>query len=149
MFILVILFGTTLLARLLGMGGVTVLDSWPAATRAGLCAMFLVTALAHFNSMRYDLARMVPPIVPNPLAVIYFTGVCEVLGAIGFLLPWTRIYAAAGLILLMVAILPANIHAAKNKVTFRGKPATPLIARITMQALFIGLIWWAGIIHAK
>ena len=111
--------------------------------------MFLVTALAHFNSMRHDLARMVPPIFPRPLAVIYFTGVCEVLGAIGLLLAWARIYAAAGLILFMLAILPANIHAAKAKVTLRGKPATPLIVRIPMQVLFIALTWWAGIIHAK
>ena len=149
MFILVILIVTTLLARLLGMGGVLVLDSWPAAIRGGLCAMFLVTALAHFNSMRHDLARMVPPIFPRPLAVIYFTGVCEVLGAIGLLLAWARIYAAAGLILFMVAILPANIHAAKAKVTLRGRPATPLIVRIPMQVLFIALTWWAGIIQAK
>ena len=149
MFILVILIVTTFLARLLGVGGVTVLDSWPASTRAGLCVMFLVTALAHFNSTRHDLARMVPPIFRHPLAVIYFTGICEVLGAIGLLLPWTRIYAAAGLILFMVAILPANIHAAKAKVTLRGKPATPLTARIPMQVLFIALTWWAGIIHAK
>jgi uncharacterized membrane protein len=149
MFILVILIVTTLLARLLGMGGVAVLDSWPASTRAGLCVMFLFTALAHFNSMRRDLARMVPPIFRRPLAVIYLTGVCEVLGAIGLLLPWTRVYAAAGLILFMVAILPANIHAAKAKVTLRGKLATPLIVRIPMQVLFIALTWWAGIIHAK
>jgi uncharacterized membrane protein len=149
MSILVILSVTALLARLLGMGGVTVLDSWPAATRAGLCVMFLVTALAHFNSMRHDLARMVPPIFRRPLAVIYFTGVCEVSGAIGLLLPWTRVYAAVGLILFMVAILPANIHAAKAKVTLRGRPATPLIVRIPMQVLFIALTWWAGIIQAK
>ena len=149
MLILVILVVTTLLARLLGVGGVLVLDSWPAATRAGLCAMFLVTALAHFNSIRHDLARMVPPIFRRPLAVIYFTGVCEVFGAIGLLLPWTRIYAAAGLISFMVAILPANIHAAKTKVTLRGKPATRLIVRIPMQVLFIALAWWAGILHAK
>jgi uncharacterized membrane protein len=111
--------------------------------------MFLVAALAHFNSMRHDLARMVPPVVRHPLAVIHFTGVCEVLGAIGLLLPLTRTYAAAGLSLFLVAVLPANIHAAKAGVTLRGKPATPLITRIPMQALFIALTWWAGIIHAR
>jgi uncharacterized membrane protein len=149
MFILIILIAATILARITGVSGVTVLDSWPAATRVGLCAMFLVTSLAHFNSMRHDLARMVPPVFRHPLAVIYFTGVCEVLGAIGLLLPWTRIYASAGLILLLVAILPANIHAAKAGVTLRGKPATPLITRIPMQAFFIALTSWAGIINAK
>jgi uncharacterized membrane protein len=149
MIILVILIVTTLLARILGLSGVTVLDPWAAATRVGLCAMFLVAALAHFNSMRHDLARMVPPVVRHPLAVIYFTGGCEVLGAIGLLLPWTRIYSAAGLSLFLLAVLPANIHAANAEVTLRGKPAMPLIARIPMQVLFIVLTLWAGIIHAK
>jgi uncharacterized membrane protein len=149
MIVLAILVGATLLARLLGVCGIEGLDSWPAATRAGLSLMFLFTALAHFNSMRHDLARMLPPAVPQPLAVIYFTGLCEILGAIGLLLPITRTYAAGALIVFLVAVLPANIHAARAGITLRGKPATPLIVRIPMQLLFIALTWWAGIVHAK
>jgi uncharacterized membrane protein len=149
MFILVVLIVMTLIARLAGISGVAVLDSWPAATRLGLCAMFLVAASAHFNSMRHDLARMVPPVFRHPLAMIYFTGTCEILGAIGLLLSWTRIYAAGGLILLLIAILPANVHAARAEVTLRGKPATPLVVRIPMQLLFIALTGWAGIIHPE
>ena len=148
MIVLKILVGATLLARLLGVGGIEGLDSWPAATRVGLAAMFVFTALAHFNSMRHDLARMLPSSVPKPLAVIYFTGVCEMLGAIGLLLPTTRTYAAAALIVFLVAVLPANIHAARAGITLRGKPATPLLVRIPMQLLFIALTWWSGIVHA-
>ena len=139
MITLVILAVVTLLSRLLGACGVAVVDSWPAATRVGLSVMFLFTALAHFNSMRHDLARMLPPFVRQPLKVIYFTGICEILGAIGLLISVTRIPAAAALILLLVAVLPANIHAARVGVTLRGKPATPLIFRIPMQILFIAL----------
>lgn len=149
MIVVTILVGATLLARLLGVCGIEWLDSWPAATRAGLSLMFLFTALAHFNSMRHDLARMLPPIVRWPLAVVYFTGVCEVLGAIGLLLPSTRTYAAAALILFLIAVLPANIHAARAGITLRGKPATPLMVRIPMQLLFITLTWWSGIVHAR
>jgi uncharacterized membrane protein len=149
MIVLAILVGATLLARLLGAGGIEGLNSWPAATRAGLSSMFLFTALAHFNGMRHDLARMLPPAVPQPLAVIYFTGLCEILGAIALLLPITRIYAAVALIVFLVAVLPANIHAARAGITLRGQPATPLLVRIPMQLLFIALTWWAGIVHAK
>ena|SRR5215471_4171131 len=149
MVILVTLIATTLLARLLGLTGITLLSTWPAATRVGLCAMFLFAAFAHFNSIRHDLARMVPPIFARPVGVIHFSGFCEILGAIGLLLPGIRIYAAIGLISFLIAVLPANIHAAKTNVTFRGKSATPLIVRIPMQVLFIALTWWAGIIHAK
>jgi uncharacterized membrane protein len=149
MVVLAVLIVSLLVARLLGALGIDALASWPAASRVGLAAMFLFTALAHFNSMRHDLARMLPPIVPRRLGVVYFTGVCEILGAIGLLLPSTRTYAAAALILFLIAVLPANIHAARAGVTLRTKPATPLIVRIPMQLFFIALTWWAGIVHAR
>ena len=145
----IVLAATLLIARLAGAAGVEALDSWPAATRVGLAAMLLFTAVSHFNSMRHDLARMVPPAIPNPMAMIYFTGVCEVLGAIGLLVPRTRVAAAVALIVLFVALLPANIHAARSGVTLRGKPATPLTVRIPMQVLFIALTAWAGIYASR
>ena len=82
----------------------------------------------------------------NPL-VVTFTGICEVAGAIGLLLPRTRRLAAIALILFLLAVLPANIHAALGEVPLRGRPPTPLLPRIALQALFIGLIWWSGL-HA-
>ena len=149
MIVLAVLVVTALLARLIGAIGVAPLDSWPDAVRVGLSAMFLFTAVAHFNAMRHELARMMPPSIPHPLAVVYFTGACEVAGAIGLLLPATRMFAAAALIVFLLAVLPANIHAARAGVTLRGQPATPLAARIPMQALFIGLTWWTGMLHAS
>jgi len=144
MVILIVLAVGTLLARVAGTLGVIFFDSWPAAVRGGLAIMLCFTASAHFNSMRYDLARMVPRAVPRPMAVIYFTGVCEILGGIGLLIPATRFAAAIALIVMFGALLPANIRAAQEGMTLRGKPVTPLIWRIPMQALFIALTWWAG-----
>jgi uncharacterized membrane protein len=109
--------------------------------------MLLFTSSAHFTAMRHDLARMVPPAIPNPMAFVYFTGLCEVLGAIGLLIPATRAAAALALILFFLAVLPANIHAARAGTTLRGRPATPLALRIPMQALFIALTLWAGILN--
>jgi uncharacterized membrane protein len=124
------------------------LNSWPAATRVGLAVMLLFTASAHFTAMRHDLARMVPPAVPNPMAFIYLTGLCEILGAIGLLIPATRVAAAVALTLFFLAVLPANIHAARAGVTLRGRPSTPLALRIPMQILFIALTLWAGILNS-
>ena len=142
---LVVLVFVTLLARLAGRLGVAALNDWAAATRVGLAVMFCFTAAAHFNSMRADLVRMVPPAIPNPELMITFTGVCEILGAIGLLVPRTRRLAAVALILFLLAVLPANIHAARAGVTLRGAPATALIPRVALQALFIGLVWWSGV----
>jgi uncharacterized membrane protein len=79
------------------------------------------------------------------MAVIYFTGVCEILGAIGLLLPRARRLAGMALIVFFIAVLPANVHAARAGVTLRGEPATPLALRIPMQLLFIGLTWWSAV----
>ena len=142
---LIVLVVSTVLARVAGRLGVVRLQQWSAATRFGLAVMFLFTAAAHFNSMRDDLVRMVPPSVPNPELMVTLTGVCEVLGAIGLLIPWTRRIAAVSLVLFLIAVLPANIHAARSALTLNGAPVTPLWSRIALQIAFIALLWWSGI----
>ncbi len=142
---LIVLVAVTLLARAAGALGVTSLRHWPAATRAGLAVMFLVTASAHFNSMRADLVRMVPPAVPSPELMVTLTGVCEVLGAVGLLVPRTRRLAALALIVLLVAVMPANVYAALAELTLNDAPVTPLWPRVALQALFIAALWWAGV----
>ena len=107
--------------------------------------MFCFTAVAHFSRMRADLIRMVPPSVPNPALMVTFTGVCEVLGGVGLLVPRTRPVAAIALILFLVAVLPANIHAARTGVTLGGTAVTPLVPRVVLQAFFIAVLWWAGV----
>jgi len=142
---LIVLIGVVLLARLLGYAGVVPLRDWAACTRLGLAVMLCFTAAAHFNSMRADMIAMVPPSVPNPGLMVTFTGVCEILGAVGLLVPRARRIAAAALIVFMLAVLPANIHAARTGVTLRGAPATPIAPRVALQGLFIALLWWSGL----
>jgi uncharacterized membrane protein len=142
---LLVLVLVTLLARLAGYLGAASLRNWAASTRVGLAVMLCFTAAAHFNSMRADMIAMVPPAVPNPAFMVTFTGICEILGAVGLLVPGTRRMAAAALIVFMLAVLPANIHAAQAGVTLRGAPATPVVPRVALQALFIALLWWSGL----
>ena len=140
---------STLIARLTGRLGAVRLQRWSAATRVGLTIMFLFTAAAHVNSMRADLVRMVPPGVPNPELMVTLTGVCEVLGAIGLLIPRTRRIAAVSLILFLIAVLPANVHAARSALTLGGAPVTPLWPRVALQIVFIGLVWWSGVVSSE
>lgn len=77
--------------------------------------------------------------------MVTFTGICEILGAVGLLVPRTRHLAAVALIVFLLAVLPANIHAAQAGVTLRSAPATPIVPRVALQGLFIGLLWWSGV----
>ena len=145
MIVLAVLIFGTLLARLCGVLGVSRWNTWKGSVRAGLSLMLLFTASAHFTSLRHDLARMVPAAVPYPMAIIYFTGVCEILGAIGLQVRRVRFLAGVLLIIFFIVVLPANIYAANAGVTLNGAAATPLIIRIPMQLLFIALTWWTAI----
>jgi uncharacterized membrane protein len=142
---LTVLVVVAVLARLLGYLGVAPLRDWAASIRVGLAVMLCFTAAAHFDSMRGDMIAMVPPAVPNPEFMVTFTGICEILGAVGLLVPRTRRLAAVALIVFMLAVLPANIHAAQAGVTLRGAPATPIVPRVALQGLFIALLWWSGV----
>ena len=141
-FVLVI---STLLLRGVGWLGVKQLSSWRDASRGGLVIMFLFTGASHFTSMKYDFAAMIPAPLPDDLWVIYLSGVLEIAGAIGLLIPRTRKVAGICLVLLLVALFPANVNAALNEIPLRGEAPTPLWLRAPMQLLFIGMVWWTSI----
>lgn len=104
----------TLAARGLGLWGVDYVDTWPEAIAVGLAAMFVLTGVAHFvNPLRRDMIAIVPPRLPAPAALVTITGVLELAGAIGLLYPPTRVAAAVCLFLLMLAMFPANVYAAR------------------------------------
>ena len=145
MIVVGVLVVSLLLLRVAGALGVTALDSWVASTRWALAAMFLFTGIAHFTRARHEMARMVPRVFGNAMAMVYFTGVCEIAGAIGVLIPRTRQLAGVCLVLLLIAMFPANVKAAREKLNVAGRPATPLVPRTLMQLVFIGLVWWTAL----
>jgi len=118
-------------------------NSWSGALRLAFAAMFFFTAASHFHPRtRGDLVRMVPSGLPVPGALVTLTGVLEVIGAIGLLLPSTTAAAAYGLIALLILLLPANIHAARAGLMIAGRRATPLVWRVPLQLFWVGALWW-------
>jgi uncharacterized membrane protein len=142
---LFVLLVSSLFLRGLGLLGVTRLSSWRVAGRGGLVIMFLFTGTSHFTGMKHDFAAMIPPPLPNDLWVIYLTGVFEIAGAVGLLIPRTRRLAGICLVLMLAALFPANVYAALNEVPLRGQAATPLLIRTPMQLLYIGMVWWTAV----
>lgn len=116
------------------------LKDWRAALRWALFAMLMLTASAHWGSRRADLIAMVPPQFPRPDLIVTITGILEIAGAIGLQWERTRRAAAYSLALLLVAMFPANIHAAQQGLSIGGRPATELVLRLPMQLLFIAAL---------
>ncbi len=143
MIVLIVLFGSWLIFRGLGALGVSLFATWHSSVRYALAVMFAFTAIAHFNPVKHDLVKMVPSMFPQPMLMIYFTGMLELLGAAGLLLPVFARWAALGLIALLIVLFPANVKAALQAIQLRGNRATPLWLRTPMQVLFIGLLWWS------
>ena len=144
MLVLIILLVSWVVLRGIGAAGVRALSSWQDSARYALAVMFIFTATAHFNKMKHDLARMIPAYFPRPLLLVHVTGVLELLGAAGLVLPQFRRLAGICLIALLVGMFVANVNAAQKGVTLRGKPATPLWLRAPMQVFFIALLWWSS-----
>ena len=145
MVVLLILVISCLIFRGLGFAGVPAFTTWQASARDALSLMLAFTGISHFTFMKEDMVRMMPPSIPWPRAMVYFTGVCEIAGAVGLLFPGFRRAAAYALVAFFLAVLPANIHAARAGVTLHGKPATRLWLRVPMQMLFIAIALWSAV----
>jgi uncharacterized membrane protein len=111
---LITLLVGSIAARIAGWAGVDYVGTWTQAVAVGLAAMFVLTGVAHFAPpLRAALIAIVPPQLPAPGLLVTVTGVLEFLGAVGLLVPTTRVAAAVCLLLMMLAMFPANIYAAR------------------------------------
>jgi uncharacterized membrane protein len=129
---LITLLAGSIVARIvggLGWFGKGYVNSWTAAIAVGLAAMFVLTGVAHFAPpMRRDLIAIVPPRLPAPGLFVTVTGVLELLGAAGLLLPVTRVAAAVCLLALMLAMFPANVYASRM-----SNPPKSMTTRLSLR----------------
>jgi uncharacterized membrane protein len=102
--------------------------------------VFVVAGALHFVISRFYVA-IVPAYLPSPLMLVYVSGVFEILGGLGLLLPTTRTVAALGLIALLAAVLPANIEMLRLAQARGASTAfvAALWIRLPLQPL---LMWW-------
>lgn len=103
---------------------------------------FVVAGVLHFAIPRFYMAIM-PKWLPSPLQLVYISGVFEIMGGIGLLLPALRAAAGIGLIALLFAVLPANIEMLRQAQT---REASPLFLaacwlRLPLQPLLMYWVW--------
>jgi uncharacterized membrane protein len=132
--VLIVLFA---LFSVLGHFHIPASFGWWTSLRLALSGMFLLTASAHWGKRRPDLIQMVPRGLPRPDLLVTVTGILEILGAVGLMLPTTTRYAALGLSLMLLAVFPANVHAARKRLTIAGRQVEALIPRMLLQIVFL------------
>jgi len=113
------------------------------ALRWALTLFMLAAGTAHLllPEMHRD---MVPPALPAPLALVYLSGVAQIVGGLGLIPVGTRHWAAWGLVVLLVLLFPANVHMAIHHLPLGNHqlPSWVLWARLPLQAVFIAWAWW-------
>lgn len=110
----------------------------------GLAVVFLwffVGGIFHFTATDLE-ATIVPPYIPWPRAAVLVSGVFELLGAAGLVLPATRRAAGIGLFLLTLAVTPAHIYMLQRPELF-PVPLWALWLRLPVQAALLWLILWS------
>lgn len=111
---------------------------------------FVGIGIAHFATPD-PFVKIVPDALPSPLALVYISGAAEILGGVGLLVARTRRIAAWGLLLLLLAVFPANINMAVNEIYLEGMPREPwlLWARLPLQLVLAAAVWWVGLVAGK
>lgn len=113
--------------------------------RVILSVSIVIVGLLHF-ALPEPFVKIMPSLLPYPLELVYISGFFEILGGIGLLVPGVSRAAAWGLVVLFIAVFPANINMAVNHIKIETIPYSdaPLFQwiRLPLQAVLIAWAWW-------
>lgn len=115
---------------------------WRKAALFSFSFIFIYVGIDHFINPKFYLSIM-PPILPFHLAAVLVSGLFEIIGGIGILIPSLRKKAAWGLAALIVAVYPANIYMALSPDAFPEYSINLLYFRLILQFV---IFYWAYLI---
>ena len=101
--------------------------------------LYIIAGINHFRSPGMYI-RIIPPLFKNPKLINILSGIAEILLGLLLMFPFSKKFAAWGIIALLVAIFPANLFMFQNKKASFGLPRWVLFVRLPLQ---IVLIYWA------
>lgn len=118
----------------------------PRASVLALAGFFVTAGALHFVVPGFYLAMM-PPWLPAHRELVFVSGLAEMAGGVGLLVERYRRPAGIGLLLLLLAVFPANIQMLLNA---RGtnQPELLLWLRLPLQLLFLWWVWWVAVVRA-
>jgi uncharacterized membrane protein len=104
-------------------------------------ALYVVAGMNHFINPAFYL-KIMPSYLPWHEFLVFASGVAEVLLGVLLVIPRTTRWAAWGLIVLLIAVFPANIWAYQHPDVFPDVSPMLQLARLPFQAVFILWAWW-------
>lgn len=116
--------------------------SWKTAGLAVVFLWFMGGGITHFTNPDFFVSIM-PPYIGFHLEIVYLSGLLEILGAIGILLPQWRTRAGNALFLLTLFVTPANVYMWRNPDLFPDVSETFLSVRLLIQGLLLACIWFS------
>ncbi len=111
--------------------------------RVVLATLMIFIGVVHFL-VPAPFVGIVPAWLPAPLLLVLVSGFFEILGGAGLLVRRARRFASYGLVLLYIAVVPANINMALHPEIGLGMPAWSLWARLPLQVVLIAWALWVG-----
>jgi uncharacterized membrane protein len=111
--------------------------------RGALAAFFIGAGVNHFVSPRFYEAIVPPSLQGEAKRVVQVSGVAEIIGGVGVLIPLTRRLSGVGLVALLAAVFPANLYMAREPERFKKVPRPALYVRLLLQPLMMLWAWKA------
>jgi uncharacterized membrane protein len=104
-----------------------------------MSVVYVAAGAGHFFVTR-AYVRIMPDYLPAHRELVLLSGAAEIAGGVGLLIPPTRRTAAWGIILLLIAVLPANLWMVQHPDRYPNIPLWALWLRLPLQ---LPLLWWA------
>ena len=108
--------------------------------RGILAVCMVVAGVLHFVATE-PFVKIVPGILPFPAAIVYVSGVIEIILGIMLLIRPLQAIAAWGLVALFIAVYPANLNMAINGIELEGIPNTWWFQAIRLPFQFVLIAW--------
>ena len=109
--------------------------------RVLFAAFFVVAGVTHFTNRDFFMS-IVPPYLPWPEMLVSVSGVVEIVLGVMLLIPATMRLAAWGLIALLIAVFPANLHMAMNPQLYPDVSMAVLLIRLPLQGVMVAIAYW-------
>lgn len=117
------------------------MDTFKLVTKIIFGVLFIAAGANHFINPKFYLSIM-PPYLPWPYTLVMLSGIAEIVLGVGLLIPQSSQYAAWGLILLLIAVFPANIHMAIHPELYPTVPSLMLRMRLPLQVVLVLWAYW-------